>query len=83
MSRKIRERQIHRATVILSLSMLYITLVNFLLDKFEEKGCLTTFFEVVSAFSIVGRVGILIFMIVLIEKERKSALRYLEARIKP
>ena len=91
--------------------MLYITLVNFLLDKFEEKGFLATFFEVVSAFStvglslgnggnlsfvaefspigklliiitmIVGRVGILSFMIALIGKEKKSALKYPEARI--
>ena len=109
--RKIRERQIHRAMVILSLSMLYITFVNFLLDKFEEKDFLATFFEVVSAFStvglslgnggnlsfvaefspigklliiitmIVGRVGILSFMIALIRKEKKSALKYPEARI--
>ncbi len=109
--RKIRDRLIHRAMVILSLSTLYITFVNFLLDKFEGKDFLSTSFEVVSAFStvglslgnggnlsfaasftpagklliiitmVVGRIGILSFMIALIGKEKKSALKYPEARI--
>ncbi len=109
--RRIRERQIHRAMVILSLSTLYVAVINFLLDKFEEKDFLSTFFEVVSAFStvglsvgngenlsfvatfspigklliiitmIVGRVGVLSFMVALIGKERKSVLKYPEARI--
>ena len=97
--------------VILSLSTLYVAVINFLLDKFEEKDFLSTFFEVVSAFStvglsvgngenlsfvatfspigklliiitmIVGRVGVLSFMVALIGKERKSVLKYPEARI--
>jgi len=54
LERSISESTIKRALVILSLSIFFITLVNLLLDKIEEKDFLYTFFEVVSAFSTVG-----------------------------
>ncbi len=53
-NRSISERVIKRALVILSLSVFYITFVNLLLDKIENKDFLATLFEVISAFSTVG-----------------------------
>ncbi len=52
--RSIGSAQIHRAMVILSLSILYVSLTNLLIDRLEEKDFLSTLFEVLSAFSTVG-----------------------------
>ncbi len=52
--RSIGSAQIHRAMVILSLSILYVSLTNLLIDRLEEKDFLNTLFEVLSAFSTVG-----------------------------
>ncbi len=52
--RRVADSQIHRAMVILSLSVLYIALINLLIDRFEERSFLPTLFEVISAFSTVG-----------------------------
>ncbi len=52
--RSIGSAQIHRAMVILSLSILYVSLTNLLIDRLEERDFLSTLFEVLSAFSTVG-----------------------------
>ncbi|NPB07392.1 MAG: potassium transporter [Aquificae bacterium] len=54
LNRSISERQVKRALVIMSLSVFFVTFVNLLLDKIENKDFLYTLFEVVSAFSTVG-----------------------------
>ncbi len=53
-NRSIGQRQIYRAMVVMVLSVAYISTVNLLIDRFEEKDFLSTIFEVVSAFSTVG-----------------------------
>lgn len=52
--RQIAGHQIHKAMVIITLSFTYITFVNLIIDRIEEKDFLQTFFEVVSAFSTTG-----------------------------
>jgi len=52
--RSVGTEQIYRAMVILSLSILFISFTNLLIDRLEEKDFLSTFFEVLSAFSTVG-----------------------------
>ncbi len=52
--RRISESQVHRAMVILVLSILYIGCVNLLIDRIEEKDFLKTIFEVMSAFTTTG-----------------------------
>ena len=52
--RSIPSHQIHRAMVIITLSFTYISFVNLIIDRVEEKDFLGTVFEVVSAFSTTG-----------------------------
>jgi len=52
--RSIPESQIKRALVVLTAGAFFVTFVNLLLDKLENKDFLYTFFEVVSAFATVG-----------------------------
>ncbi len=52
--RSVPRSQIHRAMVIITLSFTYISFVNLLIDRLEEKDFLATAFEVVSAFSTTG-----------------------------
>ncbi len=52
--RRVSHRHIYRAMVIMSLSVAYISAINLLIDRIEEKDFLKTIFEVVSAFSTVG-----------------------------
>ena len=52
--RSVPRSQIHRAMVIITLSFTYISFVNLLIDRLEEKDFLATVFEVVSAFSTTG-----------------------------
>jgi len=52
--RRISNDQIYKAMVILSLSVAFVSIVNLLLDRLEEKDFLKTLFEVISAFSTVG-----------------------------
>jgi len=52
--RSIPESQIKRALVILTMSSFFVTFVNLLLDKLENKDFLFTLFEAVSAFATVG-----------------------------
>ena len=52
--RSIPPPQIHRAMVIITLSFTYISFVNLLIDRIEERDFLGTVFEIVSAFSTTG-----------------------------
>jgi len=52
--RSIPESQIKRALVVLTMSSFFVTFVNLLLDKLENKDFLFTLFEAVSAFATVG-----------------------------
>ncbi len=53
-NRSIPKTQIHRAMVVITLSLAYISAVNLLIDRLEEKDFLKTMFEVISAFSTTG-----------------------------
>ncbi|WP_038058025.1 TrkH family potassium uptake protein [Thermodesulfobacterium hydrogeniphilum] len=110
-NRSIKDNQIHRAMIILSLGFFYTTFMALLLSELEEKPFLATLFEVISAFStvglsignsqglsfcadfsnigklliiltmIVGRVGILSFMLAIAGKEKIRYIKHPEARL--
>ncbi len=52
--RRVPELLISRALVIMALSVVYITVVTFVVENIEHSGFLSTMFEVVSAFGTVG-----------------------------
>ncbi len=110
-NRSIKDNQIHRAMIILSLGFFYTTFMALLLSELEGKPFLATLFEVISAFStvglsignpqglsfcadfsnidklliiltmVVGRVGILSFMLAIAGREKIRYIKHPEARL--
>ncbi len=107
--RRLREEDVHKSMVILSLSFFFTTFSALILSKVENLSLLPSLFEVVSAFSttglstgkglslcsnfsalgkiiiiilmVVGKVGITSFAIALMGKPKRSAVKYLPAKI--